>query len=276
MIDRLVAGLLDFGTGEVIELVDRFAAELPLRVILELIGAPSSDGAQIRKWSDGQIHFIWGRPEPAEQIRLAHNLVAFWRYCLELAENDPPPDSITARLLAAGVTANQAASFAFNLLVAGHETTRNLLVNLLYLLLSKPRRWQNLLDDPSLIPVAVAEANRFMPPIIAWLRETAQDVTIDDDLLPAGTRLLLHIGAANRDVRDGDVFNLTPGPRRSVSFGAGPHYCIGAALAVREAQVALRMMLRRYPSLAIAPDYVPRCEENIGFHAPSELWVMTS
>ncbi|WP_204012636.1 cytochrome P450 [Virgisporangium aurantiacum] len=273
VIEGIVTELLDSRIGETVELVDQFAAELPLRVILHLIGAPAGDGAQIRKWSDGQIHFIWGRPEPAEQVRLAHNLVAFWLYCLELAENNPPPHSITARLLAAGVTTNQAASFAFNLLVAGHETTRNLIVNMLFLLLVKPQRWQRLLDQPALVPIAVAETNRYMPPIIAWLRETARDVTIDDELLPAGTRILAHIAAANRDMPGGDDFDLITRPRRPLSFGGGPHYCIGAALAVQEAETALRVMLTRFRNLALTQNYTPRCEENIGFHAPSELWV---
>jgi cytochrome P450 len=260
----------------------RLATELPLAVILSLIGAPPEDWPQVLAWSDGQLDFIWGRPEPAEQVRLVQNLVAFWEYCIDLsARTDLRPDSITARLHATGrATVNQVASFVFNLLVAGHETTRNLIANTFLLLLSRPDRWRRVIAEPDLVPLAVAESNRFLPAIVGWLRETAQDVAVGDVTLPAGTRVLVHIGAANRDMPDGDTFDVgrrtgTDRRRPTLSFGAGPHYCVGAQLALREAEIAVGRIARRRPDLRLADaeiGYAP----NLAFRGPRRLVAVTA
>ena len=276
VIQRLVDELLDEIVGQdTVDLVDRFSAELPLRVILHLVGAPSQDGPRIRSWSDGQVDLIWSRPKPAEQVRLLDNLIAFWRYCVDLVGRDLPPETVTARLLAAGATPSQTASFVFNLLVAGHETTRNLITNTFHLLLGRRERWEQVSASPHLIERAVQEANRYLPAITAWQRETARDVVIGDTTVPAGTRLLLHLGAANRDMPGGDEFDLTVSRPNNLSFGVGAHYCVGAFLALLETQAALTSAMQRLPNMEIAPGHVPVYAANIGFYAPRELKVRT-
>ncbi|MBC6459113.1 cytochrome P450 [Actinomadura sp. HBU206391] len=272
IVDDLLGEINDLRT---VDLADVLAAELPLRVILHLIGAPAGDGPMVRAWSDGQIHFIWGRPTPDEQVRVLRNLISFWEYCLDLVKGDLPRESVTARLMVAGATPNQAASFAFNLLVAGHETTRSLIANMFLLLLQQRDRWERVRAAPELVPRAVAETSRYMPAIVGWLRETARDVVFDEATLPAGTRVLLHLGAANRDMPNGDDFDLHARRMKSLSFGVGPHYCIGAFLAILEAETTLATALRRFPDLELAPGFIPSYPQNLGFRAPRELRVTT-
>jgi cytochrome P450 len=142
-------------------------------------------------------------------------------------------------------------------------------------LLTRPERWQQLVSAPELVPQAVAESNRYMPAIVTWLRETAREVNFDGESLPEGTRVLVHIGAANRDMLDGDTFDLNAKRKRTLSFGAGPHYCVGAFLALREAEVVLRELLKRFPNLRLSPGRPLIGEENVAFPSPRSLWVDT-
>ncbi|MFB9237921.1 cytochrome P450 [Plantactinospora siamensis] len=282
-VDELVARLTA-RQGEQVDLVREFAANLPLRVVLDILGVPEEDFGRIKAWSDDQIALVWGQPGPADQVRLARGLLEFWRYCqdmvaLRVRQGHDGADFVSRALAYRGgddevLTQDEVASMAFNLLVAGHETTAGLLAHVLDLALSEPDRWLGLVADASRAPGFVEETLRLTPAIDGWLRLTLQPVTFGDVTIPAGARCLLLIGAANRDpavYRDAETFDPERRGREHLSFGYGPHFCIGAALARLEAVVALRRLTDAIPGLRLAPGYVRSYKPNFAFRAHREL-----
>ncbi|MFF0317585.1 cytochrome P450 [Micromonospora sp. NPDC005252] len=280
LVSRLVAR-----AGQRADLVGEFTTELPLLVILDILGVPDADVDQIRRWADGQLALIWGQPDPQEQVRLARGLLEFWHYCQDLVRQrlDSGHDGadFISRALAyrddddAVLTVTEVASLAFNLLVAGHETTAGLLAHALDEALSDRQRWQALVADPRSVPDFVTETLRFAPAIDGWLRVTRRDVTLGGVTIPAGARCLLMIGAANRDpvvFAHPDRFD----PRRldaadHLSFGHGPHFCIGAALARLEAGVTLTRLAAAIPGLRLAPEHRRSFKPNVSFRAHHTL-----
>ncbi|MFC0532320.1 cytochrome P450 [Phytohabitans kaempferiae] len=283
-VDELVSRLVA-RRGTVVDLVSDFAAELPLLVIVDLLGAPPEDVPAIKSWSDGQIALVWGQPDPAEQVRLAQGLLDFWRYCQRLVairvrEGHDGDDFISKALRYRGgddeiLTEDEVASLAFNLLVAGHETTSGLIAHSLDNALSVSSRWERLVENPAGVPAFIEETLRFGPAIDGWLRVTTRDVAIGETTIPAGSRCLLLLGAANRDsgvFAHPDVFDPHRADGRDhLSFGYGPHFCIGAALARLEAQVALTQLTAAVPGLRLAPEHVSSFKPNAGFRAHHAL-----
>ncbi|MBY8870707.1 cytochrome P450 [Micromonospora sp. PLK6-60] len=286
-VDELVARLAT-RAGRPVDLVPEFTAELPLLVLLDILGVPDEDIGRIRAWADGQIALIWGRPDPAEQVRLARDLLAFWHYCQELVrgrlDRGRYGDGYVDRLLAyrdghdEELTVTEVASIVFNLLVAGHETTAGLLAHALDQALSEPDRWRTLAAEPDRIPGFLTETLRFAPAIDGWLRVTNRPVTLGGADIPAGARCLLLIGAANRD---GAVFAHPdrfdperPDVQDHLSFGHGPHFCIGAALARLEAETALGRLVESLPGLRLAPGYDRSFRPNVAFRAHRALPVV--
>jgi cytochrome P450 len=283
-VDQLVAGLAA-RRGEVLDLVTDFATELPLLVIVDILGVPQRDIPRIKGWADGQIALLWGQPDPEEQVRLAQGLLDFWRYCQDLvasvARGPVPGDDFVSRVLRyrAGdddvLTETEVASLAFNLLVAGHETTAGLLAHALDRALSEPDRWQRLVEDPARVPDLVEETLRFGPAIDGWLRLTTRPVSIGETTIPAGARCLLLLGAANRDTAvfaDADRFDPDRADTREhLTFGYGPHFCIGAALARLEAQVALTRLADVLPGLRLLPEHRTTFKPNVAFRAHHAL-----
>ncbi|MEV1075709.1 cytochrome P450 [Micromonospora parva] len=267
--------------GEQVDLIPDFATELPLLVVLDILGVPDADIGRIRSWADGQIALIWGQPDPAEQVRLAQGLLEFWHYCEELVrqrvDSGQQGDDFISRALTyrddddSVLTVPEVASLAFNLLVAGHETTAGLLAHALDQALSDPRRWSAIAADPGLVPAFVAETLRFAPAIDGWLRVTTRDVTVGAVTIPAGARCLLLIGAANRDpaaFQDPDRFDPhRPDVGNHLSFGHGPHFCIGAGLARLEAGIALSRLAQTIPGLRLSPEQHRSYKPNVAFRA---------
>ncbi|SCF16473.1 hypothetical protein GA0070607_6343 [Micromonospora coriariae] len=283
-VDQLVSRLVA-RQGRQVDLVPEFATELPLLVVLDILGVPDADIGRIRSWADGQIALIWGQPDPEEQVRLAQGLLEFWHYCQELvrqrADSGHLGDDFISRALTYRdddddvLTVTEVASLAFNLLVAGHETTAGLLAHALDQALSSPQRWRAIAADPLSVPAFVAETLRFAPAIDGWLRVTRREVTLGDVTIPAGARCLLLIGAANRDsavFAHPDRFD----PHRSdgrdhLSFGHGPHFCIGAALARLEAGIALTRLAAAIPGLRLTSEQHRSYKPNVAFRAHHAL-----
>jgi cytochrome P450 len=283
-VDELVARLAA-RRGQVVDLLGDFAAELPLLVVCDILGVPERDVPRIKGWADGQIALVWGQPCPAEQVRLAQGLLDFWRYCQHLvsirAQAGATGDDFVAKALRyrggddAVLTEAEVASLAFNLLVAGHETTAGLLAHALDQALSTPDIWGGFAADPAGIPAFVEEVLRVRPAIDGWLRLTSRPVTLGGVTIPAGARCLLLIGAANQDpaaFHDPHRFDpdRTDG-KEQLTFGYGPHYCIGAALARLEAQVALTRLAAALPGLRLAPGHTSSYKPNIAFRAHRTL-----
>ncbi|MEV4497164.1 cytochrome P450 [Micromonospora arborensis] len=283
-VDQLVSRLVA-RQGDEVDLIPEFATELPLLVVLDILGVPDTDIGRIRSWADGQIALIWGQPDPAEQVRLAQGLLEFWHYCEELVrqrvESGPQGDDFISRALTyrddddAVLTVPEVASLAFNLLVAGHETTAGLLAHALDQALSSPQRWSAIAADPGSVPAFVAETLRFAPAIDGWLRVTRRDVTLGETTIPAGARCLLLIGAANRDpavFAHPDRFDPhRPDAADHLSFGHGPHFCIGAGLARLEAGIALTRLAAAIPGLRMTPEQRRSFKPNVAFRAHQTL-----
>ncbi|MFI7428785.1 cytochrome P450 [Micromonospora sp. NPDC049836] len=286
-VDELVSRLAA-APGRHVDLVPEFTTELPLLVLLDILGVPDRDIGRVRAWADGQIALIWGRPDPAEQVRLARGLLEFWRYCQELVrvrlDAGGYGEDHVGRLLAYRdgddeiLTVAEVASIVFNLLVAGHETTAGLLAHALDQALSEPDRWRAIVAEPHRIPAFLAETLRFAPAIDGWLRVTNRPVTLSGVTIPAGARCLLLIGAANRDpavFADPHRFDPDrPDVGDHLSFGHGAHFCIGAALARLEAATALTRLAAALPGLRLAPGHGRAYQPNVAFRAHRTLPVV--
>ncbi|MFG3706185.1 cytochrome P450 [Micromonospora sp. NPDC047670] len=286
-VDELVSRLVARSGGRA-DLVAEFTTELPLLVVLDILGVPEVDVGRVRAWADGQIALIWGQPDPGEQVRLAQGLLEFWRYCQELVrarlDGGRYGDDYVGRLLAYRdgddevLTAAEVASIVFNLLVAGHETTAGLLAHALDRALSSPDGWRAMAEDPRRIPGFLTETLRYAPAIDGWLRVTRRPVTLGGVTIPAGARCLLLIGAANRDPavfsRPDQFDPHRPDADGHLSFGHGPHFCIGAALARLEARVALARLATAIPGLRLTSDHRRSYKANIAFRAHRSLPVV--
>jgi cytochrome P450 len=282
-VDQLVTALTG-RRGQTVDLVAELTTVLPLLVIADILGVPGHDIPRIKGWADGQIALVWGNPPPAEQVRLANGLLDFWRYCQQhvhsqAAEGACGDDFVSTALRYRDgrddvLTLNEVASLAFNLLVAGHETTAGLLAHAIDQALSTPGTWQHLAYS-EFAGRFVEEMLRMRPPIDGWLRVTTRTTVLGGIEILAGARCLLLIGAANRDPH-AFATPRTFAPHRAdagnhLAFGYGPHFCIGAALARLEARIALSRLATELPGLRLAPDHRRMYLPNVAFRAHSDL-----
>ena len=259
--------------------------DLPALVILELLGIPEDGVPIVREAGDNRIAFVWGRPTPAEQVRLARAMVRFWHYLRGLIDErlDEPRDDLTSALLAVRAgddevfTLDEIASVLFAVLTAGHETTSSLIGNGTRRLLEEQEIWARLRAKPTLIPAAVEEILRYDGPVVAWRRRARRKVEIAGTVVPGGAQLLLLLGSANRD---GTVFDepdrldiLRANAGAHLSFGHGIHFCLGAALARLEARVALEVLTARLPSLRLVAGGQLPLVPNVSFRGHTRLEV---
>ena len=242
------------------ELVGDYALPIPATVIAELLGVPAQDQRKFHRWSGRLVSVSSSR----DMLRALPAALAFMRYLRKLIERrrvDPRDDLITALVRAeeAGdkLSEDELLAMAFLLLVAGHETTVNLISGGTLSLLEHPEQTQKLKSDPSLIKSAVEELLRYTSPVeIATERYPRQDVEIGATTIPRGELVLAILGSANRDERhfeDPDVLDLTRDPNKHLAFGrGGVHHCLGAPLARMEGQIAIGAFLRRFPKASLA------------------------
>jgi cytochrome P450 len=246
------------------DLVAGYALPLPATVIAELLGVPAEDHDRFHRWSNRLVSVSSGR----DMLRALPAALAFVRYLRNLVERrraDPEDDLITALIRAeeAGdrLSEDELLAMAFLLLVAGHETTVNLIASGTLALLEHPEQTEGLRHDPSLTKMAVEELLRYTSPVeMATERYAREDAEIGGRRIPRGELVLAVLGSANRDERhfeDPDVLDLARDPNRHLAFGrGGVHHCLGAPLARMEGQIAMTALLRRFPGarLAMAPE----------------------
>jgi cytochrome P450 len=246
------------------DLVAGYALPLPATVIAELLGVPAEDHARFHRWSNRLVSVSSGR----DMLRALPAALSFVRYLRKLVEQrraDPGDDLIPALIRAeeAGdrLSEDELLAMAFLLLVAGHETTVNLIASGTLALLEHPEQTDWLRRDPSLVKLAVEELLRYTSPVeLATERYARQDTEIAGRRIPRGELVLAVLGSANRDERhfeDPDVLDLARDPNRHLAFGrGGVHHCLGAPLARMEGQIALTALLRRFPGarLAMTPE----------------------
>ncbi len=232
---------------------------LPVWVICEMLGVPESDRDRFSHWSDLLLNLTRHSREETEAGQA--EFVAYMADHIA-ARRAHPGDDLLSELITSTDAVGEPLSddvlvaTGLGLLVAGHETTANMIGKMVALLLVDRRRWERLLADPSLIRPAVEEVLRFDTNAgFGMIRYLDEDVDVDDALLPSGTTVVCSMAAANRDERvfdHADELDLARTPNPHLAFGAGPHSCLGQALARTELQTVLEVLLRRLPTLDLA------------------------
>ncbi|GIJ79314.1 Cytochrome P450 [Micromonospora phaseoli] len=259
LIDAMAAASRD---GTPVDFMAEFAYPLPLRVICELLGVPAVDRPLFRRWAadlTGVLEPEITEAELAVADAGATELRGYFTELVAARRREPGDDLITALVQAhdAGerLSGEELLSNLVILLVAGFETTTNLLGNGLTVLLAHPQAADALRRYPEHAPAYVDELLRYDSPVQLTTRASGAALVVGGIQLPAGSWIVLLLGAANRDPRrypHPERFDPWRAQLNPLAFGAGPHYCLGAGLARLEAQIAFVTLLRRLPELAAA------------------------
>ena len=261
-IREIVRGILDdIEPGSVHEFAEEIAAPLPTRMIAELIGAPPDDWEQFRAWSDAAT----GTADPEIELDSSVAMGQLFEYFQKLiaARRAEPRDDLLSVLAEAEIdehrlTDEDLLNFAFLLLVAGNETTRNLIAQGTLALISHPDHRRLLVENPALIPGAVEEMLRWNSPVVHMARTAVADVEIRGQRIAEGDVVVMLYGSANRDEdvfgSDSEEFKVTRHPNPHIAFGCGEHSCVGAQLARLEAMVMFEELLGRFPKLELVGD----------------------
>ena len=251
------------------ELMHEFVMPLPTSVIATLLGVPTEDFHLWGQWSGDVVQGTYptkNRNERGEGFAGSHPEFASYvdRQIADRRGAPEPPDDFVSRLIRTEVdgeslTDTEIRTLIVFLLVAGNETTRNLIGNLLVTLGQDPGLFRRLQDDPELIPTAVEESLRLDPPTAVLLRDCIRDTEVRGIPIRAGEKVAYGIASANRDESHYDepnAFRLDrPDPRHHVAFGGGPHVCPGSVLARLEARVAIEVFVERVSEMKLAPDF---------------------
>ena len=253
LIDEMVA------KGSPADLKAGLGFPLPVWVICDMLGVPDADRDQFSHWSDMLLSMTRFTQEEFEAAQREFGMYMAGHIAVKRAE--PGEDLLSALIAETGPDGEPLSdivliSTGIGLLVAGHETTANMIAKMMAMLLSDRSRWEALLADRSLVRTAVEEALRMDANAgFGMLRYFTEDVEVAGTVLPSGTSALCSMAAANRDERaftNADEMDLTRSPNPHLSFGAGAHACLGQPLARTELQVVLDVLLRRLPSLELA------------------------
>jgi cytochrome P450 len=274
-IERIVADLLDTveAAGPCFDLIAALACPLPIAVICELLGIPTADRGHVRRWAQ-TLDDLEATSAPAatavpaatalERIeQVASEIENFLRDLIRARQAQPGNDLlsalVTARQCDDRLSEDELLSTCLLLLATGHDAPINVIGNGMLALLRNPDELRRLQDNPSLIRSAVEELLRYDSPIQMRLRIVAETVEVRGQILTEGEAVFVVLGSANRDpdqFPDPDRLDLTRPALGHLSFGDGPHFCVGARLVRLEAQVAIGMLVRRFPSLQLDTDSI--------------------
>jgi cytochrome P450 len=267
-IEAIVEDLLDaaVATGPTIDLITTLAQPLPLMVICELFGVPAGDRDRVRAWSRQLVNQTKTVAAPDASQRIEQAADEFEEYLQNLIEKrrtEPANDVLSALAAVAErgdqLTKNELISTCYLLLVAGHETTVNMIGNGTLTLLRHPGQLHQLQQDPTLIRSAVDELLRYDSSVQRVTRIVAGQVEIGGQALEDGEFVSLMLAAANRDpgyFSDPDQLDLSRADNRHLSLGKGAHFCLGAPLARLESEVAISALIRRLPALRLATETI--------------------
>ncbi|HZZ28919.1 MAG TPA: cytochrome P450 [Pirellulales bacterium] len=243
-----------------IDLVSQFALPIPATIIAEMLGVPANDRHKFHRWTTKMI------ASGGQKFRILRSVPVIWRFNRYLhqlvkAKRAAPQNDLLNALLEAEeagdkLSEDELVAMMFLLLVAGHETTVNLIASGMLALLDHPDQMQRLRQEPSLIKTAVEELLRFTSPVETGTeRYTKEDVTIAGVTIPRGSLVLAAIASANRDEQhfsNPDQLDIAREPNKHLSFGLGPHFCLGAPLARLEAQIAFTILLEQTTDIRLA------------------------
>jgi cytochrome P450 len=274
---RRVAGLEDYIRGVArellaefvhersVDLVPRYAVPLPLSVIADQLGVPRSDMPLFKKWSDDAVAPLGGMISVERSVECAESIVEFQHYmAAKIAERRArPEDDILSDLIGARLDGEapldvpEMLSILQQFLVAGNETTTNLIASATMLLCQNPEQLALVRADRSLIPNMVEEAVRLESPVQSLFRLATEDTTVLDAKIPKGARIVVMFSSANRDAAvfpEPDRFDVRRANAKSnLAFGRGEHFCIGVALARKEAAIAFETLLDGTRDLRLSP-----------------------
>lgn len=275
-IEAIVDALLSKITpGKTVDFIQAFALPLPVLVISEILGFPPEDGQQVRAWTtDVALPFFLALGMDARQMwtraeQAAKEFGAYARELIQHRRHHPRDDLLTAMVQAEHrgdfLNEDEVVATTVLLMIAGHETTSNLLANGLLAFLYHPAQIDMLRQAPSLIGAAVEECLRYDPPVTATVRWAQEALLLGGQSIQAKQKLLLVLAAANRDPEQftaPDQFDIgrRVTPQQHTAFAVGTHYCLGAPLARLEAEVAFATLFARFHSLELAtarPVYKP-------------------
>ncbi len=285
-IRSLMHGLLD-GIDDLsgFDLMEAVARPLPVIVIAEMLGVPVEDRPRFRSWSDRRARILEptiSAEERADAVLAGADLDAYFTPLVEERRADPRDDILSGLVQAEEegdrLDGNETITMLRLLLVAGNETTVNLIGNGMLALLRHPEQLQRLREDPSLIPSAVEELLRYDSPVQLDLRRIVEDCDVNGFPVKRGEDIVLLIGGANRDpeqFEDPDGLDVGREGGSHISFGRGIHACIGAPLARLEARIAIEVLLERFSSIRLA-DPPPRFRPSIVLRGLESLPVAAS
>lgn len=250
------------------DFVRDLTAPMPAIGIAALLGVPRADVPRFRRWSEQLVQRNPGDPATIERARAASGeLHEFLEWHIGVQRADPKDDMLGLLVRAhdegRAMTDMELIGFARVLLVAGNETTGQMMGNMIAALDRNRDQRAELVADPTLAAGAVEETLRYDSAVQALVRTTLVDYEVQGTIVPAGARLLMVIGAANRDERafaDPDRFDLHRSPQilsRHIGFGRGIHFCLGAMLARAEGEAGIQSLLARFPDYELAVDEIP-------------------
>lgn len=260
--DELVKWHLDqWDLGQTVDLNAEFAYPLPANVISTIIGARREDLDKLQHWSEAITTLLLaGVGDDTRLDRAQAALVEFKAYLKELYDEriDKPRNDMMSWLMEVQrndplLTEDDVLHSCIILLNAGHETTQTLICNTLTTLLDLPEQFEFLRKNPQAMRTAIEEGLRYNGPLKGTIRLAGEDMELHGQSVSSGDRILLLMGAANRDpakFEDPETFNPTRDPNPHLSFSHGIHFCLGAPLARMEAEIAFNELLRRFPKMA--------------------------
>jgi cytochrome P450 len=249
MVRELVGAI---AADQTVDFVDAFAAPLPLLVIADMLGVPGADRGRFKRWSDAIIEA--GTQPSAENMAQSVELLEYFGSVIAERRARPGDDLISV-LVHSEIDGERLEEFdllmfCMTLLVAGNETTRNLLSHGALALATYPDQRALLARDPTLMPRAVEEMLRWGSPVSSFMRMATRDTELRGTRIREGDRLLMLYSAANRDEAvfgaDAEEFRAQRDATRHVAFGFGEHFCLGAQLARMEARIAFAQLLERF------------------------------
>ncbi len=267
------------GSAATLDVADDFSVPLALRVIAALIGIPPADYLRFKRWTDVTMTLAETVTQGPEAANVASDygavkaeIAEYLGSLLEERRRQPKDDLLTT-LMASEIdgerlTREETLGFFQLLLVAGNETTTNLINNAMLTLIEHPGQLARLRADRALLPSAVEEVLRYRSPLQTVFRTTNREVDLHSQRIPAGKLVLPLIGSANRDAKhfeDPDRFDITRDPNSHLAFGYGLHFCIGAPLARLEARIGLGDLLERLEEVELTSDepWTPRRAFNV-------------
>jgi cytochrome P450 len=285
-IRALAQGLLDkqIHRGGM-DLAADFSVPLPMMVIAEMIGFPASDWPRLNRWSDVILQLSHTRSGNVDSAKALADFgtvtkeMAAYLQTLAAARRAEPGDDLLTRLVEAAVggeklTPEEILGFIQLLILAGQETTTNLINNAVLCLLENPTQLASLKQDFALLPSAIEEVLRYRSPFLWMMRTPRREVELLGQCISPGELVLVMVASANRDpaqFHTPENFDIRRSPNPHLAFGHGIHFCIGAALARTEARIALTEIIQRLPGLRLASNTPWEPRRALHVHGPNSL-----